>query len=68
MFPDSRVCVDSNANILLAEFGVDGQNFGVTHEGERQDGDGVRRLKRQGHVMYKSEHDPSEHGEYHIDL
>lgn len=29
---------------LLAQFGVDGKNFGVTDEGEGQDGDGVRGL------------------------
>lgn len=27
---------------LLAEFCVDGQNLRMTHEGEGQDGDGVR--------------------------
>lgn len=32
--------------VSLAELGVNGQNLGVAHEGESQDGDGVRRLQR----------------------
>lgn len=30
---------------ILAQLCVDGQDLGVAHKGERQDGDGVGRLK-----------------------